>query len=78
MRCSSTRRNTTNRTRGQLFEPSENLRLNEQVPLRPVTVTATYPLSTLNDTPTRSDVSGTASAETYVAVRRNRDVYLSN
>ena len=43
----------------------------------PVTVGAAYPQSTLNGTLTCSSLSGTASYETYVAGRRNLDVYKS-
>ena len=40
-----------------------------------VTVAAAYPQSTLNGTPTCCSLSGTASYKTYVASRRNLDVY---
>ena len=39
-----------------------------------VTVTAAYPQSTLNGTPTDSSLNSTASYETHLAGRRNLDV----
>ena len=41
-----------------------------------VTVSAAYPQSTLNGTLTWSSLSYTASYKTYVAGRRNLDVYM--